>query len=1125
MSSPVTPRVRSGIARLALAAAALAGLAAAGAAAAAPPFALEFGGPGTPAPGALGSVGGDVAVDSEGNVWVEDVTENRVVKYDYNGSFVAELTQPEGLAAPFADLNGLGADDAGGVYAVDGGSRVVKMDVGGRHVRTYGAGAGLSSASDVAVGADGVVHVLEAGRIARFRQDGTAIADVALPPTVADGRDLALAPSGDYYVNNASRIVRLSPAGAVLNGVAVFAAGEGLAVDASQTAPRVYGKTGLEGVVQEYTPDLTSIGNLSSEAQGPARVSTPTGIDSDCRGTVYVVDRAPAGSRVVKFDDPSTPPPPCAPPPPLAGAVGTQINDIDVTQGVQWDRDYTATDAPAGPRGRVFAQTPGVTAPTEVPMRAGGKTVVRVYANLLSGPPGGIANIPMTLAGATSAGRPLGTIQPDAVPPVLRPGDARVDPAERIDRSSAYTFTLPDEWTAYGRLDLTARVNPAGIGCDDACRRRSTFRLTRIPFQQPAATCLIAGVSCSVSPAAVDVWPLSLRVDGRDPARDPKRAFDVARATTPVELSVWGWMAQIDVTDVVRATSITTESCFLGIDLGILCSEETGPLSREVREGMLFERIERFKADRKIGSSTVVMGLIGDVHPDLPGANRGKIGDEPVREVTRGPRGYANVARPLTAVTHELHHALGRRHAGRAPDCYPDAKQLGEPWPDFGDRGNLFGFGLDTRARSGGAIGPYRLFAPSGLFDLMSYCGGEGNTWISTVGWNRLIGYRAPGFAVPNSVEAGARAMATGRLIRVTAVELSDGRLRISGTSPGRGVPPAADPAARHQLEARDAAGAILASAPMSAETAGDGPTLLAGAVAAPAGTAQVVVRRGTETATRRRRSASAPTVRLRLPRPGARVSGRAMVVAWRAADRDRDRVVATVELSLDGGRSYRAVHIGPSSGRVRVPASLLGDSRNARVRVRVDDGFNEAEARSGRVTLVGAPPALRVVSPLRGQRVRAGAPLRLEAEGTAAGGRPLGSRAFRWREGRRDLGRGSTRTVSGLRAGRHVIRVTASDGRRSSTVAVPVRVTAVRPAFLRLDAPARLARGARSARLRVASTVPATLLVGGRRHAVDTRPRGVVVRVRPGTTPLRLTLRLRSGALQTRVPLTVERG
>lgn len=1099
-------------------------LAMAGAAAAAPPFAFDFAGPGTPPPGALGAVGGDVAVDSEGSVWVEDPTENRVVKYDYNGGFIAGFTQPEGLPTAFVDTNGLGTDDRGGVYVVDDGTRVVKIDLGGRHVRTYGTGgpAPLLSASDVAVGADGVVHVLEAGRIARYRQDGTALPDVTLPGSVADGLDLVVAPSGEYYVNTASRIVRLSPAGAEAGAIPVFNAGEGLAADTSQSALRIYGRTGFEGQIREYAADLTPAGTLTS-----TEVSVPTGIAVDCRGTVYVVDRSPAGSRVLKFDDPATPPPPCAPPAAPSGVVDTQINDIDVTQGVQWDRDHTAVDSAAGPRERTFGVTPGSPAPTEVPMRAGGKTVVRVYANLRSGPAGGIASIPVTL---TARGR---TIQPDAIQPVLRVGDARVTPAERVDRTTAFTFTLPDEWTRFGRLDLTARVNPAAIGCDAACQRRSTFVLRRIPFQQTAATCLLSRVACVDRPYGVNVWPVALRVDGRDPAPDPKPLFDAAHATTPMELSVWGWMGQIEIGDIVRTGAITTEECFLGIELGLLCSEEREVLvpgsarEREVLQGLLMERIERFKADRRIDSSTVVLGLIGDVHPQLPGANRGRLGEGGPRDTSRGPRGYANVARPVTAVAHELQHALGRSHAGRNPMCYPDRNQVGEAWPDPNDSGAMFGFGLDTRARSGGARDPYRVLASTAanpLFDLMSYCGGEGNTWISTIGWNQLIAYRAPGGAVPNAVLAARATAIAGGAIRVSAVELEGGRLVISGTSPGRGAVPAPDPAAPYQLEARDAAGAILASAPMSAEAAGDGPLLLDGTVAAPAGTAQVVVRRGTEAATRRRRSAAPPTVRLLSPRAGARIAGRAMTVVWRAGDRDGDRLAATVELSLDGGRSFRPVHVGPSTGRVTIPTRILGDSRNARIRVRVDDGFDAAEARSGRLVIVGPPPAARIVSPARGQRVRADAPMRLQGEATAAGGRPLRSAGFRWSEGRRAIARGSAATVTGLRPGRRVIRLTVTDGRRSATVAVPVTVTAVRPAFLRLDRPAAVGRNVRTVRLRVASTVAADLLVAGRRFPVGPVARTVSVPVRRGAAPVRLTLRLRAGRLATTVPITIGR-
>ena len=130
------------------------------------------------------------------------------------------------------------------------------------------------------------------------------------------------------------------------------------------------------------------------------------------------------------------------------------------------------------------------------------------------------------------------------------------------------------------------------------------------------------------------------------------------------------------------------------------------------------ERIERFKADRRIGSSTVLLGLLGDDRSgELGGFNRGKLGDEPARAsslgAAAGPRGYAITTRPLTSVAHELQHALGRRHAGRRLSCFNnDLDQVGELWPDPNDSGAMLGFGLDNRTGSGG-IGPYELIASS----------------------------------------------------------------------------------------------------------------------------------------------------------------------------------------------------------------------------------------------------------------------------------------------------------------------------------------------------------------------------------------------------------------------------
>ena len=67
-------------------------------------------------------------------------------------------------------------------------------------------------------------------RIARFRQDGTALPDVTLPPATVRARPRRR-PLGRALPEHHSRIVRLSAAGAEVDGIPVFASGEGLAVD------------------------------------------------------------------------------------------------------------------------------------------------------------------------------------------------------------------------------------------------------------------------------------------------------------------------------------------------------------------------------------------------------------------------------------------------------------------------------------------------------------------------------------------------------------------------------------------------------------------------------------------------------------------------------------------------------------------------------------------------------------------------------------------------------------------------------------------------------------------------------------------------------------------------------
>jgi hypothetical protein len=67
---------------------------------------------------------------------------------------------------------------------------------------------------------------------------------------------------------------------------------------------------------------------------------------------------------------------------------------------------------------------------------------------------------------------------------------------------------------------------------------------------------------------------------------------------------------------------------------------------------------------------------------------------------------------------------------------------------------------------------------------------------------------------------------------------------------------------------------------------------------------------------------------------------------------------------------------------------------------------------------------------------------------------------------------------------------------------------------------------GVRSKRLLllVAANEAAVVTVGNRRYALGTRPRRVVIGVRPGTAPLKLTLRLQGGGRSAIERYTIQR-
>ncbi len=261
-------------------------------------------------------------------------------------------------------------------------------------------------------------------------------------------------------------------------------------------------------------------------------------------------------------------------------------------------------------------------------------------------------------------------------------------------------------------------------------------------------------------------------------------------------------------------------------------------------------------------------------------------------------------------------------------------------------------------------------------------------------------------------------------------------------------------------------------------------------------------------------------------PRRGAHVGAkRTAQIRWRATDLDHDRLQTRIDYSIDGGKHFTPIFIGPDRRSVAMPSELLSGSRRARVRIAVDDGFNRTVAVSAPFSAAGRPPRARIITPLTRSRFTAAETIALAGDAYDDRRKRLRPSSLRWFDGKHLLARGRRVIVNGLPPGLRRIRLVARDrlGRRGIAT-VRVRIVAVRPRFLVLEAPRHLRPGAHSLALRISANVRALLTVRGVRYRVDRRPRRIQVRVDPGRRPLRLPLRLRAGRLGTVVILTIRR-
>ncbi|MGO9794366.1 MAG: hypothetical protein ACLP8S_34030 [Solirubrobacteraceae bacterium] len=793
---------------------------------------------------------------------------------------------------------------------------------------------------------------------------------------------------------------------------------------------------------------------------------------------------------------------------------------------------------PLGPGG-LSAQYQGVT------LVSGGPTYVRVFvadrvgAGLSTQPLAGVT-VSLHVAVQTTGGflKPPAALQPQLIyaPPTVGLG-INFAVSERTNGEGGYVFTIPDGlWTYFNNahgtsLTMTANLyapetDTIGQCADPQCAENDTFTMTGIgPFLPPVPliiqTVAMGPPGFRLAPFVSTFGPLRRMYPGgygfiiRPPGGytiDTSSVDGLHLATGPGGTTV-----------VLDSNNNPTSVCGTPVPT-------TAALLDNCRSPLYLQLVNQWNGqhsglplgttpgDRSTALYDLVLGVLTSHRSATPSTSAlaaltGELQANgplnPTDPATIAPDAFVDESRPVGAVSHEFGHELGLIHAGQ--NC-PGLAGSGanEPWPPD-NTGALQSYGFDVTSvrtpRTGNRpLYQFQVFPPSD-FDVMSYCGSDSTRWLSAENWERTIQTLAAyDTQLQASLAAAAKARVQEETVRLAASAadssvtvgvyglITDGQATISAVGPlASSHIPTPTNAVGLSLRSIGASGGVLADTPISVahiHVDGGNPTTATFIGEAPADVQTLQVLSSGTAIGSRTRPAHGPTVALTAPKPGTRAGSRGLKVSWRESEAGHEQLLASVDVSTDGGSTWNSVTEGLTGSSATIPADALPTSRRGRIRVRVSDGFAETAAVSGLLRFPGSPPTVTITSVIPGVVARSDRSVDVYGQALDETGRILEGKALRWYLGRKLLGTGTALSLSDLTPGRHLLRLEARGHTgRVGVASVAMRILAEAPAFIAVSAPASVPRSARSMLVTVEASEPATLRVGTRHFAVGVRP------------------------------------
>jgi hypothetical protein len=356
------------------------------------------------------------------------------------------------------------------------------------------------------------------------------------------------------------------------------------------------------------------------------------------------------------------------------------------------------------------------------------------------------------------------------------------------------------------------------------------------------------------------------------------------------------------------------------------------------------------------------------------------------------------------------------------------------------------------------------------VHDLLSY--GWGTNWISPYTWDNVLQRAGSSIPVPDpdlgdtSAGAGLSQAVDGRPVAL----LGNGTL-MDSSGPAAPAGPAVQQLAVVLDEANGlaASGALLVMLPDGGTGEGDievqaldgaGNVVATRRVTAPVdefgqagdpivllpadGWTELVVHRAGEELGRQTRSSSVPQVVLAGPADGSTWSD-SLDVQVQASDAGGDALLATIEISTDGGGSWqplaRRTVDGPATTITLDRGVTVAPPGDVLLRAQVTDGLDVGLSAPVRVTLGPRTPYPAILAPSGTDLVATGKVVDLRGDGWAPDGTPLADDQLEWLLDGQSIGHGRSWIAGPLDAGQHTLelRATLEGVSQSSVVALTV--------------------------------------------------------------------------------------